>query len=160
MRGLQMRRNVVEGRFEMWRLFMTEEGYLPVKKMTQNTSHRELRSAHRKSEYNTAERQLRLSRYWTEDYMIVIQYSEESEINDIFVWEWDECQNPKFKYVHSLYDLYPEGLSPMSFFLWKNYLVLAPNIEPHANGGNQKPLIRVHDLTSPQVWPLTQSTCD
>ena len=84
--------------------------------------------------------------------------SEESEINDIFVWEWDECQNPKFKYVHSLYDLYPEGLSPMSFFLWKNFLVLAPNIEPHANGGNQKPLIRVHDLTSSQVWPFTQST--
>ena len=92
-----MRRNVVEGRFEMWRLFMTDKDHLPVKKMTAETSHRELRSAHRNSTYNTKERHVRISRYWTEEYMIVIQYNEESAINDIFVWEWDEVCKPHHK---------------------------------------------------------------
>ena len=92
LRGLQMRRNVAQGRFEMWRLFMTDKDHLPVKKMTAETSHRELRSAHRNSRYNTKERHVRISRYWTEEYMIVIQYNEESAINDIFVWEWDEVR--------------------------------------------------------------------
>ena len=73
---------------------MTDKDHLPVKKMTAETSHRELRSAHRNSTYNTKERHVRISRYWTEEYMIVIQYNEESAINDIFVWEWDEVCKP------------------------------------------------------------------
>jgi len=171
LRGLQMRRNVCQGRFEMWRLFMTDKDHLPVKKMTAKTTHRELRSAHRSSKYNTRERQVRISRYWTEEYMIVMQYNEDSAINDLFVWEWDECQNPKFKFVHSLFNLYPDGLSPMSFFLWKQYLVLAPNVGGSGGGvdggggyprllpgDGRTPLIRVHDLSDSQL-PLVAG-CD
>ena len=43
LRGLQMRRNICTGRFELWRLFLTDQDHLPVKKMTSNTSFRELR---------------------------------------------------------------------------------------------------------------------
>lgn len=43
LRGLQMRRNICEGRFELWRLFLTDESHLPVKKMTSKTTFRELR---------------------------------------------------------------------------------------------------------------------
>ena len=43
LRGIQMRRNIVEGRFELWRLFLTDENHLPVKKMTSTTTFRELR---------------------------------------------------------------------------------------------------------------------
>ena len=43
LRGMQMRRNICEGRFELWRLFLTDENHLPVKKMTSNTTFRELR---------------------------------------------------------------------------------------------------------------------
>ena len=43
LRGLQMRRNICNGRFELWRLFLTDEDHLPVKKMTSNTTFRELR---------------------------------------------------------------------------------------------------------------------
>ena len=38
-----MRRNICQGKFELWRLFLTDEDSLPVKKMTKNTSYRELR---------------------------------------------------------------------------------------------------------------------
>ena len=43
LRGLQMRRNICNGRFELWRLFLTDENHLPVKKMTSQTTFRELR---------------------------------------------------------------------------------------------------------------------
>ena len=43
LRGMQMRRNICEGRFELWRLFLTGENRLPVKKMMFNTTFRELR---------------------------------------------------------------------------------------------------------------------
>ena len=43
LRGLQMRRNICEGRFELWRLFLTDQNHLPVKKMTSKTTFRELR---------------------------------------------------------------------------------------------------------------------
>ena len=42
-RGIAMRRNICQGKFELWRLFLTDEGSLPVKKMNKNTTHRELR---------------------------------------------------------------------------------------------------------------------
>ena len=42
-RGIGMRRNIFDGRFELWRLFMTDENSLPVKKMTKDTTKRELR---------------------------------------------------------------------------------------------------------------------
>ena len=42
-RGIAMRRNICKGKFELWRLFLTDEESLPVKKMTKNTTYRELR---------------------------------------------------------------------------------------------------------------------
>jgi len=173
LRGLQMRRNVCQGRFEMWRLFLTGPDHLPVKKMSDQTTFRELRSSHRNSPYNNRNRQVRILRYWTEEYMIVIQYRQNifqhplladrhrgrggavgDGINDIFVWEWNECQNPEFKYVHSMYEMYPEGLSPMQFFLWKKYLVLMPNagtgnggLNGHGGTDLLRALVRVHDLS-------------
>ena len=43
LRGIQMRRNICDGRFELWRLFLTDEDHMPVKRMTFNTTFRELR---------------------------------------------------------------------------------------------------------------------
>ena len=43
LRGIRMRKNICDGRFELWRLFLTDETHLPVKNMTSNTSFRELR---------------------------------------------------------------------------------------------------------------------
>ena len=42
-RGIGMRRNICQGKFELWRLFLTDVDSLPVKKMTKDTSFRELR---------------------------------------------------------------------------------------------------------------------
>ena len=42
-RGIQMRRNICQGKFELWRLYLTDSGSLPVKKMTKDTTFRELR---------------------------------------------------------------------------------------------------------------------
>ena len=42
-RGIQMRRNICQGKFELWRLYLTDKGSLPVKKMTKDTTFRELR---------------------------------------------------------------------------------------------------------------------
>ena len=42
-RGIGMRRNICQGKFELWRLFLTDADSLPVKKMTKDTSFRELR---------------------------------------------------------------------------------------------------------------------
>ena len=42
-RGVEMRRNICGGKFEMWRLFMTDANSLPVKKMMCDTSDNELR---------------------------------------------------------------------------------------------------------------------
>jgi hypothetical protein len=35
-----------------------------------------------------------VQRYWNEDYLVVIQHTLSHQFNDIFVWKWDECQNP------------------------------------------------------------------
>lgn len=47
-----MRRNICNGRFELWRLFLTDADSLPVKKMSFDTTFRELRSSHRRSPFN------------------------------------------------------------------------------------------------------------
>ena len=62
LRGLQMRRNVVSGNYEVWRLFMTDSESCPVMKMTSSTTFRELRSRQRKSSFNDMRRRVRISR--------------------------------------------------------------------------------------------------
>jgi len=147
LRGIEMRRNIVNGKFEMWRLFMTDPESLPVKRMSKDTSFRELRSQHRNSPFNDHRRRVRIHRYWNEDYLIAIQHTVNHAFNDIFVWSWNECQNPTFLYSHDLSTTYPTGLFPTSFFLWKRYLVLMPETGYIQDERKLSSMIRVHDLS-------------
>ncbi len=113
-----MRRNICLGRYELWRLFLTGEDHLPVKKLTSETTARELRSPHRRSAFNRPERRVRIHRYWNEDYLVAVQYRPRGHANlvagalgalhghpepegfhDVFVWGWHECQRPSFLYT-------------------------------------------------------------
>ena len=47
-----MRRNLVAGRFEMWRLYMTDPASLPVCRLQRDTSSEVLRARHGSSPYN------------------------------------------------------------------------------------------------------------
>ena len=87
------------------------------------------------------------SRYWNENYLVAIQHNISHSFNDIFVWRWSECQAPKFLYSFDLSSLYPAGLFPTSFFLWKHYFVLMPE-NGHLKQKKQllRSMIRVHDL--------------
>ena len=147
-RGISMRRNLVEGRYEMWRMFMTGAEHMPVKKMTSETSFRELRSAHRGSPYVEGRRRVRINRYWNEDYLVVLQHDSQHNFNDIFVWAWKECQQPRFLYSKDMMPLYPTGLFPTAFFLYKQFLVLMPDTAGISSTSTFTSMIRVHDLTS------------
>ena len=68
------------------------------------------------------------------------------QFNDLFVWKWMECQNPKFLYNFDLFELYPQGLFPTAFFLWKHYLVLMPDTGYVRENQVFTSMIRVHDL--------------
>ena len=57
---------------------------------------------------------------------MAIQHTMNHAFNDIFVWGWKECQNPRYLYSYDMSKLYPTGLFPTAFFLWKKYLVLMP----------------------------------
>ena len=146
-RGIQMRRNIVNGRFEMWRLFMTDAESLPVKKMNRDTTFRELTMCHSKSKFNEDRRRVRINRYWNEEFLIVIQHNVKHTLNEIFVWSWKECQDPQFLYSHDMMPLYPTGLFPTSFFLWKNFLILMPETGYIPSQRTFTSMIRVHDLT-------------
>ena len=85
------------------------------------------RSYHRHSQKaKDPRRRVRIHRYWNEDFLVAVQFSQR-QFNDLYVWKWMECQNPKFLYNFDLYELYPQGLFPTAFFLWKHYLVLMPD---------------------------------
>lgn len=147
-RGVQMRRNVARGNFQMWRMFMTDEDSLPVKQMCRDTTFRELRSRHRGCPKADQKRRVRVQRYWNEDYLVVIQHTLSHTFNDIFVWKWEECQNPVFQYSHSLTPLYPTGLFPTAFFLWGKYLVLMPETAGYIpEERSLTSMIRTHDLS-------------
>ena len=57
-----------------------------------------------------------------------------------------ECQNPKFLYNFDLFEMYPQGLFPTAFFLWKHYLVLMPDTGYVRENQVFTSMIRVHDL--------------
>ena len=78
---------------------------------------------------------------------MAIQHNISHSFNDIFVWRWSECQAPSFLYSFDLSSLYPTGLFPTSFFLWKHYFVLMPE-NGHLKQKKQllRSMIRVHDL--------------
>jgi len=146
-RGVQMRRNMVQGRFELWRLYMTDKDTVPVQRMTRDTRPGDLQLTHAASPFNETRRRVRVNRYWNEEFLIVIQHNINHSFNDIFVWKWKECQNPQFLYSHDLLPLYPTGLFPTSFFLYKNFLVLMPETGYSQNKREFTSMIRVHDLS-------------
>jgi len=145
-RGIGMRRNICHGKFELWRLFLTDGDSLPVKKMTKDTSFRELRTYHRHSpRAKDPRRRVRIRRYWNEDFLVAVQFSKR-QFNDLYVWRWKECQQPEFMYNYDLYNEYPQGLFPTAFFLWKHYLVLMPDTGYFRDEMILTSMIRVHDL--------------
>ena len=95
--------------------------------MTKKTTFRELRAGHRGSEFNLDKHRVRPIRYWNEDYLVVMSYDCSEGFNNLFVYSWKECQNPKFEYTYNMQTLYPYGLFPTAFFLHKHYLVLMPH---------------------------------
>lgn len=147
-RGMAMRRNICQGKYELWRLFLTDQQSLPVKRMSKDTSFRELRSSHRHSKIaRDPRRRVRIHRYWNEDYLVAVQHATgHGWFHDVFVWRWHECQNPKFLYNFDLKPLYPTGLFPTAFFLWKNYLVLMPETGYCREDRLLTSMVRVHDL--------------
>ena len=76
-RGVQMRRNLTEGRYEMWRLFMTDQDNLPVKKMTKDTRPEDLEILHNLSPYNDQSRRVTVNNYWNEEFLVVVQHDTE-----------------------------------------------------------------------------------
>ena len=145
-RGVQMRRNLVEGRYEMWRLFMTDKDNLPVKKMTLDTQPEDLEILHNLSPYNDQGRRVRVNRYWNEEFLVVMQYDIKNSFHDIFVWKWQECQKPVFLYSHNLLPTYPRSFFPTSFFMHKNYFVLMPDTG-FSYDKTFTSMVRVHDLS-------------
>ena len=125
---------------------MTDVDNLPVKKMTQETESQDLQNVHTNSLYNDQRRRVRVNRYWNEDFLIVIQHNVNHTFNDIFVWKWKECQKPQFLFSYDLLPLYPSGLFPTSFFLYKNFMVLMPETGYQKTKREFTSMIRVHDL--------------
>ena len=147
-RGIEMRRNICRGKFELWRLFMTDANSLPVKKMTKNTLEKELRSYHKHSlKAKDPKRRVRINRYWNDDFLVAVQYSRHVRFNELYIWKWKEGQQPEFMYSYDMYNQYPRGLYPTAFFLWKHYLVLMPDACSAQEGLDPlTSMIRIHDL--------------
>ena len=147
-RGIEMRRNICRGKFELWRLFMTDANCLPVKKMTKNTLEEELRSYHKGSlKAKDPKRRVRINRYWNEDFLVAVQYSRHVRFNELYIWKWKDGQELEFMYSYDMYDQYPWGFYDTAFFLWKHFLVLMPDTYS-AQEGLDPPtsMIRIHDL--------------
>ena len=115
-------------------------------------------------------------RYWNEEFLVVLQHNPMHEFNNIFVWSWKECKDPTFLFrwlrmvvmasmvcwngvndedvtvviAHSfskdLKPLYPTGLFPTAFFLYKNLLVSFHLIPCH-----DRPTLQFPHLWWPQV---------
>ena len=117
------------------------------------------RSEHRGSTFNRPERRVRIHRYWNEQYFIAIQQGVAGSqlFHDIFVWQWEECQKPKYLYSYNLQNEYPTGLFPTAFFLWKSYLVLIPETRHATYGRKLRSMIRVHDLSNEKRMELVGS---
>jgi len=147
LRGIEMRRNILSGKFEMWRLFMMDQESLPVKKMSKETTQRELRSQHRNSAFNDHRRRVKIhSHCWNKDFMIVSQFTENQAFNDIFIWAWNDGHDPTFLYSYDLSNTYPTGISRTTF-AWKKYLVLMPQTRNILDEMQLCSMIRVHDLS-------------
>lgn len=141
LRGMEMRRNVCAGKFQLWRLYATDEEHCPVIEYSFNTSDRELRLKHRKSSKYDQRRRTRGDRFWTSEYFLSIQGVGTARFFDIFVWSWHNGRNPQFMFSVDLFKIYPGGLT--QFSVWKHYFVtlLTP-----AQVDDSGVLLRVYDI--------------
>ena len=137
-RGVQMRRNIVEGRYELWRLFND----MPVKKLSHETQFKDNNVNH----YQSRGSQVRVDTYWNETFLVVLQYGIINPFHNISVWKWEECQQPEFLYSHNLLPIYPKSLFSTSFFLFKNFFVLMPDTGLNTSQKKFTSMLRVHDL--------------
>lgn len=147
-RGVQMRRNLAEGKCEMWRLFKIDEDNSTVRKMTQNTQQKDREILDNLSPYlnNNQDRRVRINRFWNEEFLVLIQYGTETRLHDIFVWKWQECQKPVFLYRQNLLPTYPNSFFLTSFFMHKNFLVFMPDTCYSRDQRLFNSMVRVHDL--------------
>ena len=168
-RGIQMRRNLAEGKFDMSRLCMTDEDNFTVRKMTLDTQKDDQEFLDQMKMIWEAQTEVRTSlgtfpvrinhrenvkvcRWWNEEFLVVMQYSLfravqfRPSLHDIFVWKWEKCRNPVFLYREDLLPTYLKDLSPTSFFMYKNFFVLMPETGFSRNQKKFTSMVRVHDL--------------
>ena len=96
---------------------MSDGEYSPV---LRNKLEDELQKQHNvntNADFNVQNPKVRVNSYWTEDFLIVIQQSVNFTFNNLYVWKWEEYQNPQYLNKYDLLPLYPLGLYPSSFFL-------------------------------------------
>jgi len=146
LRGIEMRRNVLRGKFRQWRLYLTDQDNLPVKEIRKDTTFRELRKAHRRSSFYTQRRRQRGDRFWTDDYFLSVQGRTSARYYDVFVWKWKNSQNPEFLYRRDLFGEYPNGLYPTTFFVWKDYFVALPVPDSRMMNVGNKTVLHVRAL--------------
>ena len=144
-----MRRNVCQGKFQHWRLFLTEKNYQPVKKMSRNTSHKQLSLNHEKCLATRPARKelFRKNFNFSEEYFVTIETDKSNTQyfnSHLYVWKWTELQNPEFLYRQNIDDLNPARFFHTAFFIWKQYLVLMPDAVTRDSIFTS--IIRVYDL--------------
>ena len=152
-RGIQMRKNLAEGKCEMWRLFMVyeDEDNIPVRKMTQDTQQEDLEILNKLMPYYDLERSknVHVNRYWNEEFLVVIHwlYDRFGSFHDIFVWQWQKCPKPVFLYYRDLLPTYPRKLMSESCYIHKNFLVFIPDTDYINQSNKSTSMVRVHDLS-------------
>ena len=153
-RGIQMRKNLAQGKCEMWRLFMVNEDEdIPLRKMTQDTQEEDLEILNNLMPYYDQERpkNVQVNRYWNEEFLVVlIQYDLvrlgwTRRFHDLFVWKWQKCQKPKFLYCRDILFAYPSDLLSECCYIHENYFVLMPDADKYSKKVTS--LLRVHDLS-------------
>ena len=125
---------------------MSDGEYSPV---LRNKLEDELQKQHNvntNADFNVQNPKVRVNSYWTEDFLIVIQQSVNFTFNNLYVWKWEEYQNPQYLNKYDLLPLYPLGLYPSSFFLFKNFMVLMPETGYQVSKRQFTSMIRVHNL--------------
>ena len=70
----------------------------------------------------------------------------------MFVWRWESGRNIEFMYSIDLVHMYPGGLFPTTFYIWKDYFVTLP-LDPMRDmetciHNRTRCILRVHDLRS------------
>ena len=154
LRGISMRRNICQGKFLHWRLFLTENNYLPVKKMNINTSHKELSLNHEKCLSTKSDRKklFRKNFNFNEEYFVMIETDKSNlpfNYSHLFVWKWTELQNPEFLYRQNIDNLNPIRIFHTAFFIWEQYLVFMPDAA--TRGRSFTSIIRVYDLNMKKI---------